>query len=129
MTPPRSAYRLLPPSVTQSCRKDTVENPGFGNRWVTVELVGVESNRSAIGARIRVQVVEGDRRRSIYKWVNSGGTFGANPLRQTIGLGRVDRLELLEVFWPSSNVKQTFGNVPLDRRVVIVEGRAGLLTP
>ena len=105
------------------------ENPGFGNRWVTVELVGVESNRSAIGARIRVQVVEGDRRRSIYKWVNSGGTFGANPLRQTIGLGRVDRLELLEVFWPSSNVKQTLGNVPLDRRVVIVEGRAGLLTP
>ena len=63
------------------------ENPGFGNHWIGVELVGVRSNRSAIGARIRAEVVENGRRRSIYKHVNSGGSFGANPLRQTIGLG------------------------------------------
>ena len=33
------------------------ENPGHGNRWISVRLVGVGSNRAAIGARIRVELV------------------------------------------------------------------------
>ena len=98
------------------------ENPGFGNRWVTVKLVGVGSNRSAIGARIRVDVIEDGARRSIYKRVNSGGTFGANPLRQTIGLGGASRIERLEVFWPTTGLAQTFVEVPLDRLIEITEG-------
>jgi hypothetical protein len=102
------------------------ENPGFGGHWLKVELVGVESNRSAIGARIRTEVSEGGSRRSVYRQVNSGGTFGANPLRQTIGLGKADRVERLEVFWPASNRTQTFRNLPLDRSLVIVEGVEGV---
>ena len=98
------------------------ENPGVGNRWVTVKLVGVRSNRSAIGARIRVDVIENGARRSIYKRVNSGGTFGANPLRQTIGLGGASHIERLEVFWPTTGLAQTFVEVPLDRMVEISEG-------
>ena len=90
------------------------ENPGFGNRWLTLKLVGVRSNRAAIGARIRVDVVEGRRSRTVYKYVNSGGTFGANPLRQTIGLGRSERVERLEIFWPASGEIQVFEAVPLD---------------
>ena len=65
------------------------ENPGFGNHWITIALEGVRSNRSAIGARIRAVVVDeqSGRRRSIYRHVNSGGSFGGNPLRQTLGTG------------------------------------------
>ncbi len=98
------------------------ENPGFGNHWITVRLVGVESNRSAIGARIRVDIIEHSERRSIYKHVNSGGTFGANPLRQTIGLGQASSIERLEVFWPTTGVAQIFRNVPMDRILEITEG-------
>ncbi len=98
------------------------ENPGFGNRWLTLKLVGVRSNRAAIGARIRVDVVEGSRSRAIYKYVNSGGTFGANPLRQTIGLGRSERVERLEIFWPTSGEIQVFEAVPLNAFLQIVEG-------
>ncbi len=97
------------------------ENPGFGNHWIAVRLVGVRSNRSAIGARIRVQVVENGRTRSIYKHVNSGGSFGANPLRQTIGLGRAEQIEMLEVYWPTTDVTQTFRDVPMDTILRIVE--------
>jgi hypothetical protein len=97
------------------------ENPGFSNHWVAVELVGVESNRSAIGVRIRVEVTEEGGRRSIYKHVNSGGTFGANPLRQTIGLGKAEKIEVLEIEWPKSGRTQRFLNVPLDRLVRIRE--------
>lgn len=98
------------------------ENPGFGNHWIAVQLVGTRSNRSAIGARIRLEVEEEDKARTIFKTVNSGGTFGANPLRQTIGLGRASKIGRLEVFWPTSGETQVFRDVPADRFIRIVEG-------
>ena len=98
------------------------ENPGFANHWIGVELVGVRSNRAAIGARIRAEVVENGRRRSIYKLVNSGGSFGANPLRQTIGLGEASSIEVLEVFWPATGQRQTFRQIAADRYIRITEG-------
>ncbi len=98
------------------------ENPGFGNHWISVQLVGRRTNRSAIGARIRLEVEEEGRPRTIFKTVNSGGTFGANPLRQTIGLGRASKIMRLEVFWPTSGETQVFRDVPADRFLRIVEG-------
>ena len=101
------------------------ENPGFESRWLTVQLVGIASNRSAIGARIQVTVKEGETTRSVFKHVNSGGSFGANPLRQTIGLGNAKQIETVIVSWPTTGETQTFANVPLDRCISIVEGEAG----
>lgn len=103
------------------------ENPGFGNHWIDLGLVGAESNRAGIGSRIRVQIVEDGESRSIYKHVNSGGTFGANSIRhQMVGLGNAERIEVLEVFWPAAGLTQTFEDVPLDRRVLVREGSSEL---
>jgi hypothetical protein len=96
-------------------------NPGFGNRWIAIQLVGTQSNRSGIGARIHVVISEGAETRSIYKHVNSGGSFGANPLRQYIGLGNADKIERLEIYWPTSDTTQIFRNVPMDRFIRIQE--------
>ncbi len=106
------------------------ENPGFGNHWITIALEGVRSNRSAIGARIRAVVVDeqSGRRRSIYRHVNSGGSFGGNPLRQTLGLGRASRIERLEIHWPATGITQAFADVPADRTIHIVEGEPSYST-
>ncbi len=101
------------------------ENPGFGRHSLTVKLEGRSSNRSAIGARIRLEVDEQGRERSIYRWVNSGGSFGCNPLRQTIGTGEATTVRLLEVYWPTSDTTQTFRDVPADQAIHIVEGGEG----
>ena len=98
------------------------ENPGFGNHWIAIQLVGVRSNRSAIGARLRLEVEEQGRARTIFKTVNSGGTFGANPLRQTVGLGRAPKIRRLEVLWPTTGETQVFRDVPADGFIRIVEG-------
>ncbi|MDE0186021.1 MAG: CRTAC1 family protein [Candidatus Poribacteria bacterium] len=98
------------------------ENPGFDNHWITIKLIGVRSNRSAIGVRICAKVVENGDGRSIYKHVNSGGTFGANPLRQAIGLGSASNIEHLEIFWPTTGNTQTFHNVASNQFIQIVEG-------
>jgi hypothetical protein len=84
--------------------------------------VGVKSNRAAIGARIKVMVEdEGKTRRSIYRTVGSGGSFGASPLEQHIGLGKPARIVGVEIWWPTSNTRQTFTGVGMDQFLEIKE--------
>ncbi|RKU13604.1 hypothetical protein C6502_04365 [Candidatus Poribacteria bacterium] len=104
------------------------ENPGLGNHFLTIKLVGVRSNRSAIGARIHAKIIENGEPRSIYKHVNSGGSFGANPLRQTIGLGKAEKIESLKIFWHTTGLTQTFHDVPLDQFIQITEGETQYTT-
>ena len=58
-----------------------------------------ESSRTGppSGPGFGCRCAEAGASRSVYKWVNSGGSFGANPLEQTIGLGKAERVELLEI--------------------------------
>ena len=98
------------------------ENPGNGNDWISLKLVGVKTNRSAIGARIKVTVEnQGQGTRSIYRTVGSGGSFGASPLQQHIGLGKDARIVDLEIWWPTSNTRQHFANVAKNQFLQIKE--------
>jgi tetratricopeptide (TPR) repeat protein len=98
------------------------ENPGNGNDWINLHLVGVKTNRAAIGARITVTVEdEGLGTRSIFRTVSSGGSFGASPLEQHIGLGKSARIKEIEVWWPASNTRQHFSNVGKNQFIEIKE--------
>jgi tetratricopeptide (TPR) repeat protein len=98
------------------------ENPGSGNDWLNVKLVGVKSNHAAIGARIKVTVENGEEpARSIYRTVGSGGSFGASPLEQHIGLGKSARILNLEIWWPTSNTRQEFADVQKNQFLQIKE--------
>jgi hypothetical protein len=83
-------------------------NPGSSNRWIALKLVGRKSNRPAVGARIKVVVTEAGRRREIHRVVGSGGSFGASPYRQEIGLGSAEAIESVEVRWPMPNLVSRF---------------------
>ena len=98
------------------------ENPGHGNRWLSVRLVGVESNRAAIGARIKIELTDEKGSRAVYRHVNSGGSFGASTLTQEIGLGNAHRVDSLGVLWHASGIVQTFQDMPLDSYIEIREG-------
>ncbi len=103
-------------------RDAVFQNPGFDNHHVVVHCVGTRSNRSAIGARIAVTVDTPDGPRNIYRHVNTGGSFGANPLRQTIGIGKATRIASIEVYWPTTKITQRIGDVPLGAKVRVTEG-------
>ena len=98
------------------------ENPGFGHHWITLKLIGTRTNRAALGARVHVQVRDGNERRSIYRHVTSGGSFGCNPLRVQVGLGKATRIDKIEIDWPVSNRRQVFKDVPMDQFIQVVEG-------
>jgi hypothetical protein len=95
-------------------------NPGQGNNWLTVKLVGKKTNRAAIGARLKA-VTAGPTPLTVHRHVSSGSSFGANPLQQTLGLGKADRVAVLEIHWPTSGTTQVFRDVAVNQAVEITE--------
>jgi hypothetical protein len=57
----------------------------------------------------------------VYRTVGSGGSFGANPIQQHIGLGKSAKIVQLEVWWPASNSRQSFTNVDKNQFIEIKE--------
>jgi hypothetical protein len=90
-------------------------NPGHGNNWVTLEMVGTRSNRDAIGARVKIRVSSSKGNRTVYQTVNAGGSFGASSLQLETGLGRDGVVEEIEVQWPRGKHIQRF-KVPAGNR-------------
>ncbi len=95
------------------------ENPGHGNDWISVRLVGVKANRVGIGAKIKVTVKNGAETRAVYRTVGSGGSFGASPLEQHMGLGKSAEIVALEIQWPGDAKAQRFSSVPKNRAIEI----------
>ncbi len=101
------------------------QNPGQGNNWLNVKLIGKKTNRAAIGARIKV-VTAGSRGANatpltVHRHVSSGSSFGANPLEQHIGLGKAERVAVLEIHWPTSGTTQVFRDLAVNQGVVVTE--------
>jgi hypothetical protein len=98
-------------------------NPGQNNNnWINLSLEGATSNRLAIGAKIKVTFRENGVVRSVYRDVNSGGSFGCNPLTQHIGIGQAATIDSIEIKWPASNTIQVFKNIQPGETFKIQEG-------
>ena len=100
------------------------ENPGHGNHWITLKLEGIQSNRAAIGVRIKVTVNTKDGARDIYATVSTGGSFGSSSLQQEIGLGEAQSIRKIVVTWPVTGKTQTFRDIKIDQILKIREGDA-----
>jgi len=92
---------------------------GPGTTAITLTLVGVKSNRSATGARIRVTAGN----RLFVREVKAGSSYqGQNDLRQHIGLGGAARADRVEIRWPSGTT-ETLTAVAAGQRITVTEGR------
>jgi len=100
-------------------------NPGQNNNhWINISLEGTASNKAAIGAKLKVTFKENNIERSVYRDVNSGGSFGSNPLQQHIGIGKAVVIKRIEIKWPVTGKVQVFENLPADMNFKIKEGEA-----
>ena len=100
------------------------ENPGNNAQWITLRLKGTASNKSAIGARVKVTALEPDgTERNIYHTICSGGSFGANSLQAEIGLGSATSIKNIAVSWPNGSFNyENYGSAPVNRIVSLEEG-------
>ncbi len=100
------------------------ENPGHGSGWVTLRLRGTTVDRSAVGARVALDVRDPDgSMRSVHATVGTGGSFGATTLRCEIGLGAAVAIETARVRWPGRAAPETFTGVQPGAAWSLTEGR------
>lgn len=98
-------------------------NPGLSNNnWISLKLNGVKANKAAIGSHIKLSFTDNGVKRSVYKDVNSGGSFGSSPLRQEMGIGQAKVIDDIEIKWAGSNTVQHFKNVMPNQFLHITEG-------
>ena len=104
------------------------QNPGNNHHWIKLKLVGVKTNRGAVGAKIRADFMSPDgRKRSIHRTVGNNSSFGGNSLVQSMGLVPLSRgVAELTVFWPTSRTTQTFRDVTANQTIEITEGAANV---
>lgn len=98
-------------------------NPGQGeNNWICLDLQGTTANRAAIGTRIKVTFTENGVKRSVFRDVNSGGSFGSSPLRREIGIGKATLIDEVEIRWHGSKRVEVFKDIKPNQFLKIVEG-------
>jgi hypothetical protein len=92
------------------------------NNWLAVRTLGVQSNRSGIGARVIVKYEDGGKVRTLFDETRSGGSYySQNDLRLHFGIGQATKAQSVEVRWPSGTVDK-LSDVLASQVLVIKEG-------
>jgi len=100
------------------------------HNWIKVKCIGTKSNRSAIGARVKCVTHPPDEPKphpQIDEVRSGGGYISQSDLRIHFGLGKADKVEELEVRWPSGQV-DTMKDVKVNQLVYVKEGRGIIKT-
>ena len=87
------------------------------NHWITLNLVGVKSNRDAIGAQVRVSTTFGDQFATV---TTSSSYQSSSDKRLHFGLGTADAIREIQIRWPSG-IRQILRDQKPDRIATITE--------
>ncbi|MEP2668622.1 MAG: CRTAC1 family protein [Cyclobacteriaceae bacterium] len=95
-----------------------------GNNWITIRCVGEKSNKSGIGAKVKVTTTINGASVTQYREIGSNATFlGTNDLRAHFGVRKAKQIEKVEVIWPSGQ-KDVYQNVKPNQLMECVEGKS-----
>jgi hypothetical protein len=105
-------------------------NNGNSNAWIKIRLVGTASNRSAIGAKVRVHASIRGRAMWQMREISTGGdgNLSGSLLEAHFGLGDATNIDQLRIEWPSGIV-QTITNVAPRQIFTVVEHQAISVAP
>ena len=95
-----------------------------GHNWIKVRTIGTKSNRSGIGARLRCVTHPPDEAKPHQQIdeVRSGGSYiSQNDLRIHFGLGKAEKVDVLEIRWPSGQL-DTLKDVKVNQLIFVKEG-------
>jgi hypothetical protein len=94
------------------------------HNWIKIRTIGTKSNRSGIGARLMCTTHlpgEAKPHQQIDEVRSGGGYFSQNDLRVHFGLGKAEKVDVLEVRWPSGLV-DTLKDVKVNQVIFVKEG-------
>ena len=94
------------------------EMPRVGH-WLQVRCIGTESNRSAVGARLTLRAGP----LTLTREIKAGTSYlSSNDLRIHFGLGQQERVDSLEIRWPSGRREKIRG-IKADQVLRLEEGK------
>ena len=88
--------------------------------WLEIRCVGTQSNRSAVGARLTLQAADLRQIREIKAGLSY---LSSNDLRVHFGLGAHDKVDSLQIRWPSGRV-ELIQDVRADQVLTLEEGKS-----
>lgn len=89
-----------------------------GAHWISITLTGTASNRSAIGARVRIVAAGATQRQDV---IGGGSYYSQNDLRLHFGLGTTTAVDRVEVRWPNGR-EESWTGLQIDRLHTLTEG-------
>tara|TARA_Y100000746_G_scaffold82669_2_gene69786 strand:- start:5483 stop:7147 length:1665 start_codon:yes stop_codon:yes gene_type:complete len=103
--------------ITKSDRNYLLFNRGNRNNWLTVNLVGEESNTNGYGAKV---TLASDDLTQYREATSAHGYNSGNDPRMHFGLGKKSSVDFIEVIWPSGK-KTKLVNPSINQTVTIKE--------
>ena len=102
---------------------ELLRNLGGGGHWIEIALLGVRSNRDAVGARVALRTGQGWQTREVSA---GSGYVSGQSLVQHFGLGDGRAAGAVEIRWPSG-ARTNLPQLAADRRYVVVEGGSDVI--
>lgn len=112
---------IFVPGASKDCSflENSLDN---GNKWIQFKLIGNQSNKSAIGALLRLSTTQNDSITHQLRVVSGSSTFmGSNTLIQHFGIAKQE-LKELTIEWPSGKMEK-FTDIESNSMNVIEEGK------
>jgi hypothetical protein len=103
-------------------------NSGNSNHWIEIDLTGTASNRSAIGAKVRLYAAINGVPISQTREVMAQTGYNSQVLMLHFGLGDAASVDSIKVAWPSGN-DELFTQVPSNQHLAIAEKDSSVPTP
>lgn len=117
---------LLANNLNDNQANALFRNTGTGNNWITLNLKGVESNASAVGAVVKIRaVINGSETWQTRHIAAASGYCSQNSFSVHFGLGDATQIDEVQVLWPSG-MEEIFTAVSTNQIRTVVEGENSL---
>jgi len=94
-----------------------LQNATTAGDWLSIQLVGTQSNRDAVGTSLWLHTEQG----TMFRQIKGGGSYlSTHDLRVRWGFAPKTQLKKLEILWPSG-IRQTIENLIHNQHLVICE--------
>jgi hypothetical protein len=100
--------------------------PGTSNNWLHLRLIGIQSNRDAVGARVALKLKgPSGATRTLHRTVRAGGSFGGSSYRLEFGLGQATEIQKIKVSWPRiPRSTEVFHDLEINTFYTLTEGES-----
>ena len=97
------------------------QNSNNINNWIGIKLIGVKSNKIALGAKINL-VCDNKNYNTV---VDPGGSFGSSSLIKVMGIQDCKNIDKLYITWPKDKSIQEINNISVNQYILVKETETG----